>query len=179
MLIPSLSSIHDFIAWEETQEEKYEYADGEVSLFPGGTNRHMTIALNVAIALRLRGLAPGTVFNEVKTVTERSSRYPDIAVTLDKRDRPENTFVRYPLLLVEVLSPSTEGVDRGAKLDEYRSIETLEEYALIDSRKRWAQIFRRVEEWWIVSLPIVTGELELRSVGATIAFDELYAGTEL
>jgi Uma2 family endonuclease len=179
MLLPTVRSVQEFVVWEETQDEKYEFADGEISLFPGGTMRHMTIALNVALALRERGLRPGSVFNEAKIVTARSSRYPDVVVTFDERDRPENTFARYPVLLVEVMSPSTESIDRGAKLDEYRSIETLQEYALIDSRKRWAQIVRRSGDEWIVSLPIVAGELELQSVGIRVRFDELYAGTEL
>lgn len=178
-MVPTLTSVQEFVAWEETQEKKYEFADGEISLFPGGTMRHMTTALNVALALREHGLRPGSVFNEARIVTARSSRYPDVVVTFDERDTPENTFARYPILLVEVISPSTESIDRGAKLDEYRSIETLQEYALIDSRKRWAQTVRRSGDEWIVSLPIVAGDLELRSVGAHIGFKELYAGTEL
>jgi hypothetical protein len=91
MGIPVLSSVPEFVAWEETRGEKYEFADGEVSP--------------------------------------------------DERDRPEQKVLRYPILVVEILSASTERVDPGAKLDEYRSIEALAEYALVDSRKRRAQMF--------------------------------------
>jgi Uma2 family endonuclease len=125
MGIPVLSSVPEFVAWEETRGEKYEFADGEVSP--------------------------------------------------DERDRPEQTVLRYPILVVEILSASTERVDPGAKLDEYRSIEALAEYALVDSRKRRAQMFRRVEKLWIASLPIFAGSFQMRSVGATIPFDEIYA----
>jgi Uma2 family endonuclease len=179
MVTPALSSIDDFLAWEVHQEEKYEFVDGKVSLFPGGTKRHTTIGLNIAMALRLGGLAAGTVLYETKSITARSSRYPDVVVSLDPRDRPEHTALRYPIAIVEVLSPSTEVVDRGAKLDEYRTIETLQEYVLVDSRKRWAQVVRRIADEWIVSLPLEAGHIELRSLGVSILFDDVYAGTEL
>jgi hypothetical protein len=55
----------------------------------------------------------------------------------------------------------------------------LQEYVLIDSRKRWAQTIRRAGDDWIVSLPIVEGALEFRSVGVRMSFDEVYAGTNL
>jgi Uma2 family endonuclease len=73
-----------------------------------------------------------------------------------------------------LLSESKAAVDRGDKLDEYRSIGAFEEYVLIDSRKRWAATYRRVEGEWLASLPQSTGTLSLVSVGLTIGLDDLY-----
>ena len=111
-------------------------------------------------------------------MTKTSSRYPDISVGFDARDTVDQTYARHPKLLIEVLSPSTYRVDRGPKFDEYRTIETLEEYVSIDSRKRWAQTIRRGGHDWIVSLPIVAGELYFASIDARLSFDDIYAGTE-
>jgi Uma2 family endonuclease len=179
MTLPELRTVAEFLEWEDAQDRKYEFADGIVSLFPGGTNRHGTIRLNIAIALRNRGIAAGSVFDETRTVTPHSSRYPDVAVTLDRRDQPDNTFLGYPILLLEVLSPSTETLDRGPKFHEYRTIDTLAEYVLVDSRQRWAQVFRRTGVDWIPTVPIETGDLYLHSLGVRIPFDETYAGTGL
>jgi len=94
----------------------------------------------------------------------------------DERDSDSAVYVRYPKLLIEVLSKSTASLDRTAKLHEYRSIETLEEYVLVDSRKRWAQTNVRVPSGErIASLPIESGSITLTSIGLTIDLDDLYA----
>jgi Uma2 family endonuclease len=179
MQFPQLRSVEEFVAWEESQERKYEFAEGVVSLFSGGTIRHEILVANL-IALLHAVAGPGYVrASSLKQLTDSSSRYPDISVGFDPRDTAEQTFARYPKLLVEVLSPSTYRVDRGPKFDEYRTIETLEEYVLVDSRKRWAQTIRRSGADWIVSLPILCGDLWFESISASFPFDAIYAGTEL
>ena len=82
-------------------------------------------------------------------------------------------------MLVEVLSESTSAVDRGPKTDEYRTIDTLHEYVLIDSRKRWTQTIRRAGDDWIVSLPISAGTLRFESVYVTMSYDDIYDGAQL
>lgn len=107
--------------------------------------------------------------------TDRSSRYADLTVTCDERDRiPKATALRFPTLIVEVLSASTATIDRGDKFDEYRTIETCREYALIDSRKRWAQAHRLIGGEWNASLPQASGTFELSSVGVALDLDEIY-----
>jgi len=179
MQFPTFATVDDFVAWESRQPEKYEFSDGAVSLFPGGTLRHEIIIPNVIAALH-RSLGAGRVRSSgVKQLTQTSSRYPDVSVSFDPRDTLDQTYARFPTLLIEVLSPSTHATDRGPKFDEYRTIETLREYVLIDSRKRWAQTIRRANAEWIISLPIISGSLLFESVAVTIPFDNLYAGTEL
>jgi Uma2 family endonuclease len=179
MQIPNVRTVEEFVAWEEGEEQKYEFADGVISLFPGGTLRHeIIVATLIGILYPIVG-AGHVRSSGLKQLTKSSSRYPDISVGFDPRDTLTQTFANYPKLLIEVLSPSTYRIDRGPKLDEYRTIDTLEEYVLIDSRKRWAQVHRRSGFDWIVSLPIVAGDLDLASIGASLAIDTIYAGTEL
>jgi Uma2 family endonuclease len=170
-------TLADFVAWELRQENKHEFVEGRIYGFAGGTIEHAAIASAVLTALRshLRGGPCRAYGSDVMIATEQSSRYADVVVTCDARDHaPKTVTLRYPKLIVEVLSESTAAVDRGEKLDEYRSIGTLEEYVLIDSRKRWAESYRRVNDGWIASLPRAAGKLRLVSVDLTLDLDELY-----
>lgn len=179
MMFPQLRNVDEFVAWEEGEDEKFEFSDGVVSEFPGGTLRHEILVANLAAALHAI-VGPGRVWTSgLKTLTETSSRYADISVGFDPRDTVEQRFVRYPTLLVEVLSPSTHAVDRGPKFDEYRTIQTLREYVLVDSRKRWIQTIRRAGTDWVVSLPVLSGDVRFESVDGTVAIDDIYAGSEL
>jgi len=179
MRVPQVSGTDEFIRWEERQEQRYEFADGAISPFPGATRRHEIIVVNLLVALR-RSLAANSVCGPgMKLVSDTYSRYPDVSVSFDPRDSAETTKTRYPTLLIEVLSKSSGATDRGPKADEYRTLETLREYVLIDSRKRWAQTIRRAGDAWIVSLPIRADPLRFESVSVSMTFDELYAGTEL
>jgi len=175
---PEIRTPADFIAWEATQETKHEFAGGQISPFPGGTKAHAALALRIGARLVAHlSETPYLVFvSDMLTVTRGSVRYPDVVVTCDGRDTRDMTerSVQHPKLIVEVLSKSTAGVDRRNKLNEYRTIETLEEYVLVDSRRRWVKSFRRAADGWITTIPVFAGGLELVSVGLTLDLDELY-----
>jgi Uma2 family endonuclease len=98
---------------------------------------HVTIAGNVFMLLRnhLRGKGGRTYISDRKVCVESANRffYPDIVVTCDPRDRETPLFKRFPCLIVEVLSPSTEAFDRGDKFVDYQALETLQEYVLIST----------------------------------------------
>lgn len=124
----------------------------------------------------LRG-GPCRVFaSDIPIVTKLSGRYADVVVTCDERDTRDlgETALHYPKLIVEVLSESSAAVDRGDKLDDYRTLESLHEYVLIDSRQRWVATYRHVDDMWQASLPVATGALHLHSDGITLALDDLY-----
>jgi Uma2 family endonuclease len=179
MQLPQLTRVEDFVAWEERQSERYEFAEGDISLFPGATARHEIIVVNLCLALRSVVAARHVRGSGLKQVTATSSRYPDVSVSFDERDTVELPYARFPALLIEVLSPATHATDRGPKFDEYRTIETLREYVMVDSRKRWVQLTRRRAGEWIVSLPQSDGVVRFESLGLDVRFDDLYAGTDL
>ncbi len=139
-------SPQEYLEWEERQDIKYEYINGEVFAMTGGTIPHTSIALNLASALKshLRGSPCRAFMADAKVaVTENGPfHYPDVVVSCDERDRQAIQFIQYPCLIVEVLSPSTEAYDRGKKFMQYRRIETLQEYVLIDAEKISLDCFR-------------------------------------
>jgi Uma2 family endonuclease len=169
-------TLDSFIEWARAQEKRYEFADGKISAFPGSTLRHARLIVGLVVRIYPHVRRGKVVVADMLLRTEKSARFPDLIVTFDERDSDSAVYVRYPKLLVEVISKSTASVDRTAKLHEYQSIETLEEYVLVDSRKRWAQTNVRTSSGELIaSLPIESGSLTLSSVGVTIDLDELYA----
>jgi Uma2 family endonuclease len=174
------STLDEFLRWEDAQEERHEFVDGVVSMLPGGTLRHSIIAANLIVSLTPHLDASGRIAtSDARIVGHTRSRYADVLATRDPRDHPDGTFVSHPFLIVEVLSESSAATDRGDKFDEYRKIETLEEYVLVDSRRRWTQTFRRAGNDWIASIPLQEGTLRVASMGCDIPFDAIYARTEL
>ena len=110
-------SAEEYLAWEPTQEERYEYGDGEVVAISGPTGNHNRICLNFFKLLDDRLNLPYEIY--ILTVKLRRKLgqnyfYPDVMVTCDDRDN-DPQLVQLPCLIIEVLSPSTEAVDRGAK----------------------------------------------------------------
>ncbi|HJL14877.1 MAG TPA: Uma2 family endonuclease [Sandaracinaceae bacterium LLY-WYZ-13_1] len=116
----------------------------------------------------------------VRVAETRAYVYPDVSVVCDDPrfadDRPPS--LENPRLLVEVLSPTTEDVDRGAKLAHYRRMPSVAEVLLVDSRERRAELYRRLENGpWLIH-DVLDGDLELASVGVTLSLDAIYAKTE-
>jgi Uma2 family endonuclease len=162
-------SPQEYLEWEEQQEIKYEYVNGEVFAMTGGTLPHTTIALNLASALKshLRGGSCRTFMADAKVaVSENGSfHYPDVVVSCDERDQTAIKFLQYPCLIVEVLSPSTAAYDRGKKFTQYRRIETLREYVLIDAEQISLDCFRLNEKGFWELHPYEAGdEVHLTSV---------------
>mgnify|MGYP001058904050 CR=1 FL=1 len=136
----------EYLEWEEKQEYKHEYLDGEVLAMAGGTLPHNSIAVNLTSALRnhLRGKGCKVFMADAKLgVSEKGPFfYPDVMVTCDSRDLSSRKIVNHPCLVVEVLSPGTQGYDRGPKFAQYRRLETLQEYVLIDTETKSVECYR-------------------------------------
>ncbi|MBD5654717.1 MAG: Uma2 family endonuclease, partial [Candidatus Eremiobacteraeota bacterium] len=112
---------------------------------------------------------------DIKVVTDYpGARYPDFFVTCDRRDAADRLIKRHPKVIVEVLSPSTAGADASDKLDEYQTIPELEEYVLIDSRKSSVRIYRRAGDELTTGPSVISGDIELASLGVTIALTDVY-----
>ncbi|MFT4243655.1 MAG: Uma2 family endonuclease [Acidovorax sp.] len=168
-----------YLAWEAEQTEKHEYANGEVFAMSGALENHVTVALNVAIALRshLRG-GPCSVFiSDMKLHVQADDAfyYPDVFVTCAESDRAESRHKSTPSLVVEVLSSSTAAYDRGAKFASYRKLPSLREYVLIDPERLSVDLFRRGDDGHWVLHPFVAGErVEFSSVGLALPIEDLY-----
>ena len=175
-------SPEEYLTWEAEQPEKNEYVDGEVFAMAGATEGHVTVAGNVAMALRqhLKGSPYRTFISamKVQVVAGNSFYYPDVVVTCSARDAKDPLVKREPSLLVEVLSPSTAAYDRGVKFSSYRQLPSLQEYVLIDTDTRATDVYRKGDDGLWVLHPFASDEaVELASVALTIPaavlFDEL------
>src|SRR5256885_6204510 len=141
-------SVEDYLAGEETSDVKREYVGGNAYAMAGATTEHNQIAMNIAFPLRshLKGNSCRVFMSDVKVqieaAGEESFYYPDVMVGCDPRDTHQ-FYLRFPKLLVEVSSESTERLDRGEKRLAYQTIETLEEYLIVAQDRSEATTFRR------------------------------------
>lgn len=172
-----LMSAEEYLAWEPTQEERYEYWDGEVVAMSGGTRNHNRITFNFFKLLDDRLDLPYEIYIlAVKLRGEPGQKYfyPDVMVTCDDRDN-DPQLVQFPSLIVEVLSPSTEAVDRGIKFAKYRQFSTLQEYVLVQVEQPAVEMFRRNQQGqWVLSEYGLGDSLQLESVHLEIAIADLY-----
>ncbi len=122
-----LMSAEEYLIWEPTQEQRYEYWDGEVVAMIGGTRNHNRVSLNFSKLLdnALADRSCEVYIVDVKVQVEPGQKYfyPDVVVTCDERDT-DPQLVQFPCLIIEVLSPSTEAADRGKKFAKYRQSPT-------------------------------------------------------
>lgn len=144
----------DYLAWEQAQPTRHEFWDGEIFAMAGAEERHVTTSLNVAMALRqrLRGSACRTFMLDMRLwlADAHSYFYPDVFVTCSAQDT-HPLQKQHPLLVVEVLSPSTAAHDRGAKFAAYRRAASLQEYALVDPDTRTTDVYRRgADGLWVL-----------------------------
>jgi Uma2 family endonuclease len=161
--------------------EKYEYQDGMIRLMSGGSGAHSLISGNMYIALRQNFRSgPCTVFNSDMRVQIEEGTYffPDVTLSCDVADRRrDNKVIRSPRIVVEVLSPSTEKIDRTNKLQAYQKCPTIQEIVLIDQFAPHVEVYRRDEEIemeWSRSAYETGEEVALQSVDVFIPIDEIY-----
>jgi Uma2 family endonuclease len=144
-----------YLAWEAEQPEKHEFVRGEVFAMADARRAHVTVSLNLATAFKghLRGGACRVYMADMKVRVEAADAgfYPDVMVTCDRRDHAADLAMRYPSLVVEVLSESTAAYDRGDKFADYRKLECLREYVVVDIAARRVECFRRnAEQRWVL-----------------------------
>jgi Uma2 family endonuclease len=169
----------EYFDWEEQQNCRHEYLNGEVYAMSGGTLNHSEIALNFGSLLKnhIRGTGCQVRNSDarVNIVNSTDYTYPDLSVTCDERDRNNTQYITYPCLIVEVLSPGTEAYDRGNKFRMYRQNPSLQEYVLVDADSMAIELFRRNDEntWQIIDYQI-GDTVELKSINLTFPIEQVY-----
>lgn len=176
-------SNEEYLDGEQISEIRHEYIAGRVYAMSGATPLHNVISLNVVDLLRQHtaGKRCRVFASDVKVRVEASDAffYPDVLVSCDPRDKLTERFVRYPSVVVEVLSPSTEAYDFGDKFDHYRNIPTLRDYVLIRQDRPAAYSFRRRDSGvWELRPLVEEDEIELESLGLRRPVTDLYLGID-
>jgi Uma2 family endonuclease len=173
-------SASDFLAWDATQTLRHEFVAGEVFAMAGAGEAHVTVALNVAMALRqhLAGSPCRTFISDMKLHVDAADAffYPDVMVTCSAADAGDPLIKREPLLLVEVLSPATAAYDRGDKFAAYRTLPGLREYLLVDTDSRRCDLYRKGDDGLWVLHPFEPGQaLQLETVRLELPAAQLWA----
>lgn len=173
-------SVDDYLRLEAKSLIKHEYIDGKAYAMAGASDSHVTIALNLASLLRphVRGTGCRVYMSDMKARVDARNRffYPDVMVTCDPRDQETPTYKRFPKLIVEVLSKSTEAFDRGDKFLAYQALESLQEYVVINTRNQRLEIFRRNDSGlWVFQFYTAEDEtFKLKTIDFTGTLAELY-----
>jgi Uma2 family endonuclease len=172
----------DYLRAERDALVRHEYVAGRIFAMAGGTKAHNTIALNVAAHLKthLRGSRCRTFIAGMKVRVEKAHGYyyPDVVVTCHPKDLSPDSPIDYltqPSLIVEVLSPSTETIDRREKLLAYACVPGPLEYVLLDSATRLVEIYRKDASGELVQeIPERDEPVHLESVGLSLTFEAIY-----
>lgn len=176
-------SLEEYRALEEKAEGRNEYRDGKIVAMPGGSLNHSRIGRN--ILTNLTYLLRETTFEPINSDLRlwipdyRRGLYPDVMVfdgepqlNDDRTDEVLN-----PILIVEVLSPSTADYDRESKFRMYRSIPSFREYLLVEQDEPFVERYSKQERGWLLTdFNDLGGSIRLESVGIELAIEEIYRG---
>ncbi|WP_017325130.1 Uma2 family endonuclease [Synechococcus sp. PCC 7336] len=177
-------SFAEYLEWEAQQDWKHEYIDGQVYAMAGGTLAHSLLAskLITALGVHLDG-KPCQVFSpDAKVCISESGPcfYPDVSVTCHQQDLAASDYLQFPCLIVEILSPSTEKIDRGKKRLQYQRIATLQDYVLVSSETQRVEIYRRTNHnTWEYTLYELGDTLQFSSIDLALPLDRLYENVVL
>jgi Uma2 family endonuclease len=172
-------SFEDYLAFEETATEKHEFVDGQLFMMAGSTERHNRLTL--ALAAKLLAASDSSLCRvlatDVKVRTPNDvGYYPDVLIVCDEEDN-HPVVKRKPCLIAEVLSDSTEAIDRGEKLGNYRLFESLQAYVLVNQHINRIEVYRRHEDnSWRYEVYEASDTLRLPCVGLELSVNQLYQG---
>jgi Uma2 family endonuclease len=187
-------TVEQYLALDESSDAKYEYLDGYAYLLrppssvyddravldlARGSPTHAALCARI-IALLENALSDGpcmpyTSDAKVK-LDERRYFYPDVTVACGEQDEQ---MLKNPVVVIEVLSPSTEKRDRGAKFKAYKRLPSLQEYVLIGSESKSIEVYRREGAFW-KQYDYQEGDMiELISIGVRFSFERVYHGVRI
>ncbi|MCP5536627.1 MAG: Uma2 family endonuclease [Akkermansiaceae bacterium] len=174
----------EYLEGEPLSEVRHEYIDGLVFAMAGSTLNHNRITLNIAGCLDelLNGSScrpfASDVKVKVKTLASETYYYPDVVVTCHPEDTNDQ-FLENPTTIFEVLSESTERIDRNEKFLAYKNLESLEDYILVSQERREVTIARRKSNW---QAEVFSGEdfsLQLACSDTPLTAERIYRNVDL
>ena len=180
--VPRISPA-EYMKLEEETGERFEYLNGEVFAMSGGTLPHSQICSRLLAKIWRAGCETLGSSQRVVVLATGLETYPDVSVVCGKVELAgtHDMAIANPVVLIEVLSKSTEAYDRGEKSAHYRRIESLQEYLLVAQGTVRVERYRRAgnNEWVLSEFTDVGGMLELSSLGIEIPIAAIYDGVEL
>jgi Uma2 family endonuclease len=181
---PKLYTFEEYLRREEKAVEKHEFYNGKIIKISGGTDIHSQVSANAILALKfvLRPLPKrfSVYTSDLKIYVEPSDIgvYPDALVICEQAQYWNNRHdvIVNPLLIVEVLSPSTQSYDRLGKFELYKLLPSFQEYVLINADKHAVETrFREEPDLWRIKTETDINHLvPLRSLGVSVSMADIY-----
>jgi len=175
---PSCMTLEEYLEFEGTGPLRHEFINGVLFAMSGPSVLHQEIVANLMHAISHHIKRPCRVFpSGLKLVIRRNSKkisyLPDVLVDC-RPDTRNRLYVRNPKLIVEILSPSTQRIDRREKLENYRLIDSVEEYVIVAQDEKHVMVYPRAECWKPREYDALDAAVEFRSIGLAMPMSELY-----
>jgi Uma2 family endonuclease len=171
-------SLAEFLEWEERQPIRHEFDGVAPEAMAGGTAGHAAIQANLTAALRtrLRGKPCQFFGSDLKIqVAGDHIRYPDGIVVCAPLDRTA-TVAHHPVVIFEVLSPSTASTDRIVKAREYQATPSVQRYVMLEQDRVGATVYARTADSWTFDILPEGAVLAMPEIGVDVPLAELYEG---
>ena len=173
-------TLDEFLVWEHGQEMRWEFDGFAPVAMTGGTADHSAIQLNIYLSVggRLRGKSCRLFTADMKVLVAGSIRYPDAFVACTPV--PGGALVvTDPVVIFEVLSPSTASTDISAKNQEYRDTPSVQRYVMLVQDRQQAIVFARAGDDWMGHIVSADTILHMPEIGISVPLAELYEGVAL
>jgi len=172
----------EYLALEETADYRSEYFRGEIFAMSGGSANHNRIARNLVVRLDTAFAdKPCEAFiNDMRLLVKENGlyTYPDVMAVCGQLEFvPDRTdTLTNPSLIIEVLSKSTAGYDRGAKFELYRALNSLQDYVLVDQAKIHVEHFHRLDDgrWLLQEFNELEDVLKIETIEFEISLTQIY-----
>ncbi len=183
---PETLSLKAYRNLETSAETKHEYHDGEIIEMTGGSINHNSILINLIVLLKLalRGTNYRLQSSDLRLWIPQYNRglYPDLMLIAGEPlfNDNRNDEILNPCLIIEVLSPSTSGYDRGDKFRYYRSIPQLNQYLLVSQGEILIESYSKTSEnnWLLQEYTPARGIISLDSLGISLNLADIYEGID-
>jgi Uma2 family endonuclease len=171
-------TVEEYFELEKTAEDRHEFVNGELIFMPGESKIANKININCTVALRqaLKGKGFDIFAQDVRLVVESNKiyRYPDLVVA-SVSDTADTHAITEPVLIIEVLSESTQNIDQNKKLQEYTALSTLQYYLLVSQTEYLVQVYRRDGQNWLYNYHNQLNEvIELPFFSAKLGLNVMY-----
>ena len=178
----SFLTAQDYLAWERQQETRHEYLNGQIFAMTGASRAHNVLCGNLLATLhsQLRGKPCEVYANDMRVKVSETGMYtyPDLVAACGEprfEDQAVDTLLN-PILIIEILSDSTERHDRGAKFTHYRSLASLQKYLLVSQTECRIEHYLRQpgNHWLLTEYQDLRERIHLNSLGSQLILAEVY-----
>ena len=186
--VQTILSPEEYISFErkfvpDAETIRHEYVKGRMISMPGASRAHNLISFNIAAELhpQLKGRETEAYISEMRVSSPSTSSYfyPDLVIVSNEPRFEDNQFdtLLNPIVIIEILSPSTEAFDRGEKFSHYRQIESLQEYILVSQDKvNVERYLQKPDEWSYTCFQELNQQVPITSIACELSLKEIYEG---